>query len=73
MVYDLVDLVKIVDGIIVAECQKHIVIPILYLIIRNKVDRFKVKGFFLYLPTNWYHTKVGLFRAVTMREDTTCK
>ena len=53
VVYDLVDLVNSVYGILVAECLKRIVSTTLNFIIRKKVDRFKVKGLFLYLTTNW--------------------
>ena len=72
VVYDIVDLVNSVDGILVAECRKRILIPILNLIRRNKVDRFKVRGLFLYLTTDWYHLMVGVCRAVSVTEYRTC-
>ena len=42
VVYDIVDLVNIVDGILLAEWRKRIVSPILNFIIRNKFERFPV-------------------------------
>ena len=41
--------------------------------IRNKFDRLKVRGFFLYLPTDWYHLMVGVSRDVRMTEGITRK
>ena len=73
VVYDLVDLANSENGIFVAECWKRIVSTILNLISRNKFDRFKMRGFFLYLPTDWYHPTVGVFRYVSVKEDRTCK
>ena len=66
VVYDLVDLVNSVDGILVAECLKRIISNTLNFIIRNKVDRFKVKGLFIYLTTNWYHPTVWVCRSFRM-------
>ena len=73
VVYDLVDLVNSVDGILVAECLKRIISNTLNFIIRNKVDRFKVRGFFLYFPTNWYHPTFGVCMYVRQTEGRTCK
>ena len=73
VVYDIIDLVSSFDGILVAECRKRIVGPILNFISRNKVYRFKVRGLFLFLPTDWYHSMVGVCRAVSVTEDRTCK
>ena len=50
VVYDIVDLVNSVDGILVAECRKRILIPILNLIIRNKVDMFKLEDYSFISP-----------------------
>ena len=64
VVYDIVDLFNSFDGILVAECLKCIVSPILNFIIRNKVDRFKVRGFLLYIPSDWCHLTVGFCRSI---------
>ena len=68
VVYNFVDLVNSVDGIFVAECRKRIVSPILNLIRRNKVDRFKVRGSFLYLTTDCYHLRVWVCMYVSVTE-----
>ena len=73
MVYDIVELVNNVYGILVGECKKSIVSPIFNSISRNEVDRLKVRAFLIYLPTNWYHPMVGFCRDVRVTEDRTCK
>ena len=73
VVYDIIELVNSVNGILVAECWKRIVSPIPNFVSRNKFDRFKVIGFLLYIPTDWYHPTDGLCRAVSVTEDRTCK
>ena len=52
MIYDLIDTVDCVYCIFVADIQKCIISPILYFILRNKVDWVRVGGFFLYLTTD---------------------
>ena len=73
MVYDLVVVIISVNGILLAECRKRTISPILNFIIRKNADRFKVRGLFLYIPTYWYSLKVGVYRAVIMMDDRTCK
>ena len=46
---------------------------ILNFISKNKVDRFKVRGFLLYLPTDWYHMTIGFCGDVKVEEYRTCK
>ena len=69
VVCDIVDLVNSVDGILVAECRKRIVSLILKFISRKTFYRFKIIGFFLYIPTDWYHPKVGFCRSVSVTEE----
>ena len=69
VVYDLVELAKSVDVILVDEYHKRIVSTIPNFISRNKVDRFKVRIFFLYIPTDWYHPEVGVCRYVSVIDD----
>ena len=66
MIYDLVIMMGCVYFIFVADILKCIISPILNFIIRYKVDWFKVGGIFLYLPTDYYHTEVGICRAVSV-------
>ena len=66
MIYDRIDMVYCVYYIFVADRRKCIISPILNFVSRNKFDWLKFGGLFLYLPTDWYHTVVGLFRAVSM-------
>ena len=66
MIYDVIEMVYCSYCIFVAYSRKCIIIPILNLISRYKVDWFKVGGFFLYLPTYWYYTEVGNYRAVSV-------
>ena len=73
VVYDIFYVASSVNGILLAECRKRIVSTILNLMIINKADRFKVRVFFLYLPTDWYHLTAGVCRAVSATEDRTCK
>ena len=73
IVVSLFDLLNSVDGIPVAECQKCIISPILNFIRGDKFYRFKVRGFLLYLCTEWYHPVFGVCRAVSMTEYRTCK
>ena len=73
MVYDIVELVNGVDGILVAECRKRIFIPIINFIIKNKVDRFKVRGLLIYIPTEWYHPEICVFRDVSATDNIMCK
>ena len=66
MIYYLVGMVDCVYGIFVTNCRKCIIRPILNFISRNKVDLFKVVGYFLYLPTDWYQVAVGIWRDVSV-------
>ena len=72
VVYDLVEVENGVNGILLYENLRRIVSTIINFIRRNKVDRFKVRGSFLYLPTGWHNTKVGVCRDISMMEDRTC-
>ena len=73
MVYDCVELANNANDILVVECRKRTISPILNFISRNKVDRFKVRLFFLYLTTYWYHLTVGVCRYVIMMDNIMCK
>ena len=66
MIYDIFDMVDFVCCIFAANLRKFIIRPILNLINRNKFDWFKVEVFLLYLPTDWYHTAVGICRTVSV-------
>ena len=66
MIYDRIDMVYCVYYIFVAYLQNCIIILILNFISRNKVDWFKVGGFLLYLPTDWHHMSVEIYRAVSV-------
>ena len=59
VVYDLVDLDNSVNVILVAECPKRIISPILNSIIRKKVDRFKVRGSSFIYPLNGTIQRLG--------------
>ena len=66
MIYYLADIVDFFYCISVADLRKCIISTILNFISRNKFDWFKVGGFFLYIPADWYHVGIGICRDVGM-------
>ena len=66
MIYDPVDMVGCVYCMFLVDFRNYIISPILNSISKNKVDWFKVEVFFIYLYTDWYHTTVGICRAVSV-------
>ena len=59
------------NGIIVANSWNFIVIPILNVIIHNKIDEFSLDGFIrgFSIPTDRYHTDIGIRSAIGMSEE----
>ena len=76
MVYDFIEVLNNINGILVDNSQKCNLIPILD-VVRKKIDGFSVEGFSrgfrICLPTEWFHTGIWICSAIVMSEDISVK
>ena len=64
MVYDLINMLDCIDGVLITNSKKCIISIILNCISQNKMDWIDVGGLIRCLPSDSHHTEVGICGAI---------